>query len=93
MKSEITQRLVKGEKQLLLSQLGGEKQDRRADGAAAIGKLQEQLRSVESRLKAQSLEQKKREDAMSLIKRDSSRCKELESNIESVLTTFMLIAL
>lgn len=46
-----------------------------------VSKLQERLKNVQSRLKQQSLEQKKREEAMRLIKRDSERCKQLEASI------------
>lgn len=57
---------------------------------ATVCKLQERLKSVEGRLKAQSSEHKKREDAMDLIKRDSARCKELETNLVEVNASLKL---
>ena len=52
--------------------------------SSSVSKLQEQLKAVEVRLRSQAQEQKKHEDAMGLIKRDSGRCKELEASIDAV---------
>jgi hypothetical protein len=77
------------EKQQLVSQLSQQEKRSVGDGpnTTLLSKLQEQLKSVEGRLKAQTSEQKKREQAMDLIRRDSTRCKELEQNLANVRGT------
>jgi kinesin family protein 4/21/27 len=79
---------LEGEKQNLTVQLSQVAKDKdkapSASSSAQVSKLQERLKSVESRLKTQTSEQKKRENAISLIRRDSARCKELETNIQNV---------
>ena len=74
------------EKQQLVTQLTHHEKrgSKDAPNTAYVSKLKEQLKSVESRLKTQAVEQKKREDAMSLIKRDSTRCRELEASITNL---------
>jgi hypothetical protein len=80
---------LEAEKQQLIVQMGQyEKNEKSADGKEGnktyVLKLKEQLKSVENRLRLQSNEQKKREHAMELMKRDNSKCKELESSISTV---------
>jgi len=85
----------KAEKQQLVSQLGQHEYRGANDtsSSALVCKLQERLKSVESSLKAQAFEQKKREDAMDMIKRDSMRCKELEAGLENVCLSHLTIFL
>ena len=80
---------LENEKHQLVTQLQQhEKASERGDahGSAQVDKLKDRLKSVESSLKSQALEQKKREEAMRLIKRDSAKCKELEHSLENVGT-------
>jgi hypothetical protein len=81
---------LEGEKAQLVHQLTQQEKENAKTGggsAAFVNKLKEKLKGVEARLRTQSLEQKKREDAMKLIKRDSQRCRELESNISELKRT------
>jgi len=71
-----------------LTQHEKQEKDDSASSANSVAKLKDRLKSVESRLKTQAAEQKKREEAMQLIKRDSTRCLELEANISHVSSCF-----
>ena len=78
---------LEGEKaQLVLQLTQHEKENAKTGGgsAAYVNKLKEKLKGVEASLRTQRVEQKKREDAMNLIKRDSGRCRELENNIKEL---------
>jgi len=75
---------LEGEKLQLMSQVAQHEKKGASEPTAYVLKLKEKLQAVESRLKSQASEQKKREDAMGLIKRDSARVKELEESINGL---------
>ena len=75
---------LEGEKLQLMSQVAQHEKKGAAEPTAYVLKLKEKLQAVESRLKSQASEQKKREEAMGLIKRDSARVKELEESINGL---------